>query len=955
MAAVKSKPTGSMARLVQIGSLLAIALGLFGLCLGAVLLYTNLQGQLATEQASRVAEQRAREITGGLSAFQRALADPQVQELAREAATRPEIGSDALTQAVRARGVSNILDLRLFPESVEEIELGAYPEPDFGVVEMLIEARRSGQASSQVQHAGSRNENLAFAQAVRDGNNTVVGLLFLRVPVSAVTSLLNDAGDLDYLALVQGRGERAIELKALGSLRRGDVRLEPIEGSQLGLRWSRSTLVGPVGNQAAVILGSLGIILLMSGLLMRRQLGKAEFARHSASAASQPSPASPSADRSVDTDPARAPSPEPAAAAVASPPKAAPPSAAKDKAKAAEQTAEPAGELPDWLLDDDTADNADAPFAGDETSAPASLPDLPDPLDDSSSSRPIAGPGSDARGQPDDEHRQQADEEPLSLFEPDEDLDLDFHSESAADDEHESGRVDEPDQSPEHPIDSQPEPESKPEPKPEPKPKPQPKPQPKPEPKPKSKPEPKQRSSQPSVIDAALFRSGQIRGQVEELLDARCATLIGQAVGAEARSRGIERIAVGRDGRLYGAVLLAALSQGLRVSGIQVIDVGAVPAPVLNFAAQELADGSGVMVTGSHYPPEINGFRIRLAGEVLHDEGIQALYQRIQNQDYSRGEGAIEEHSISERYIERIGIDVQLERSLKVVVDCANGIAGAVAPQVLSAIGADVIPLYADVDGSFPNHLPNPADPENLEDLKLCVRNFQADLGIAYDGDGDRLAVVTGNGEVVWSDRLLMLLARDLLSRQPDALVIQDAGCSAHLASLVEDGGGRILTARSADAFVAELMRRENAQLGGLMSGHLFVTERWYPFDDAIYASARLLELFAADTRSVSEILADLPVTVSTPEIRIAMDSDEAAADLVMALLAEGEFGDAKISSVDGLRAEFSHGWGLVRASHTGPELVLRFEGRDAKALNRIKTVFKDQIKARDSSLSLLF
>jgi phosphomannomutase/phosphoglucomutase len=457
-----------------------------------------------------------------------------------------------------------------------------------------------------------------------------------------------------------------------------------------------------------------------------------------------------------------------------------------------------------------------------------------------------------------------------------------------------------------------------------------------------------------SVLDPALFRANSIGGIVGEHLDSRAATLIGEAIGSEAVSRGVNRMVVGRDGRLDGPVLMSALSQGLRSAGVDVIDVGAVPIPVLNFAATELSSGSGVMVTGSHYPPDHNGFRIRIQNELLSDGAIQAIQRRIDTQDLSSGSGRLEEESVIERYIERIGSDVQLERPLKVIVDCGNGIAGSVVPAVLNAIGADVIPLYADVDGSFPNHLPDPSRPENLEDLKLCVRNFNADLGLAFDGDGDRLAAVAGDGQVVWTDRLLMLLAPEILERNAGARVVIDSASSLALSELIQAAGGKALVERSAEAFVEHRMRRESALLGGLFSGHLFIAERWYPFDDAIYASARLLEVLAADTRPIAEIIAQLPQTEGTPEVRVALDPDRAE-ELVTELIAEGDFGDARLSMIDGLRADYPDGWGLVRASHQGRGLVLRFEAESSKALKRIRTTFSRQISARDSTIKLPF
>ena len=430
--------------------------------------------------------------------------------------------------------------------------------------------------------------------------------------------------------------------------------------------------------------------------------------------------------------------------------------------------------------------------------------------------------------------------------------------------------------------------------------------------------------------------------------------MIGQAIGSEARSRGIEQVVVARDGRLYGAVLLSALSQGLRAAGIHVIDIGAVPTPTLHFAAAELTQGSGIMVTGSHHPPEWNGFRIRLAGQPLQDADVADLFRRVQEDDLASGQGRIEEQNLTDRYVERIAIDIQLERPLKVVVDCANGITGTVAPKVLEAIGADVIPLYADVDGNFPNHHPDPADADNLEDLKLCVRNFQADLGLAFDGDGDRLGMISDAGDIVWPDRLLMLLAPDIIERQPGATVVIDSESSSHLKTAIETAGGRCRTVASAEAVLAAALVEDNAPLGGLFSGNLFVAERWFAFDDGIYAAARLLELLAADTRPASERLAELPEVEATPQIRVPVESGQAQ-ELIDKLAADGDFDEADFARVDGLRADYPDGWGAVRAARSAPELVLRFEGDDAKAMNRIKTLFKKQLKRVAPDLKLLF
>ncbi len=944
----------SVTSLIGGGSLLAVAVGLFGIVLGAILLYGGLQGQLAMEQASRAAEDQARSISGALGAIQSAMRDPQVQELATGTIDEPGGVSENLGRAIRGRGVPNIIDLRAFPLAIEEIELGDYPEPDFTVIEMLLEARRSNQATIQVHYAGTANENLAFAEAIKQ-QDVPIGVLFLRIPISAVTSLLNDAGPLDHIALVQGHGGQARVLKALGSGTRSGLHSINIQGSHLSLQWSRSIMVGPVGGRGAVILGSVGVILLMGGLWLRRRSRTVDAP--AASAIEQIEPVIP--QRPARPQP---PVPPPVIRERSAPVKrqAATAAAGKQPGKhAAEDDLESVSDLPDWLLDSGQDAAPEEPFTKPSQLSPE-LPDLGGSGDEaidgtepdinlSEQDAEPAGALELSRGQEEYSLNEESAEASLDFeFDPQPEPGLKPESQSPSEAEPKSEPEPGLELEPEKMLESEPAHELGLEPEPESELKPEPEPQPEPADAPRA-------MARPPLLDPALFESTQIAGTVDGNLDARSATLIGQAVGSEARSRGIEKVVVGRDGRLTGAVLLAALSQGLQASGVSVVDMGAIPTPVLNFAAAELTDGSAVMVTGSHYPLDRNGFRIRLAGQALHDDGIQDLFRRIQDQDFDNGQGKIEEQNLSAQYIERISIDVQLERPLKVVLDCGNGIAGAIAPQALAAIGAEVIPLYADVDGSFPNHHPDPNNPENLEDLKLCVRNFQADLGIAYDGDGGCMAVVSAQGDMVWPDRVLMLLARDILSRKSSARVVHDVECSSHLAGLVEDGGGRAVPARSAAAYISEKMREEDADLAGLINGHVLIAERWFPFGDAIYASARLLEVLAADSRAFAEILAELPEVKTTPQIRLKMERAGQAQDIVMGLIGEGNFGDAEITTVDGLRVDFIDGWGLVRASHTGSDLVLRFEGDNAKALNRIKAVFKKQIKAQDPGLNLTF
>jgi phosphomannomutase/phosphoglucomutase len=467
----------------------------------------------------------------------------------------------------------------------------------------------------------------------------------------------------------------------------------------------------------------------------------------------------------------------------------------------------------------------------------------------------------------------------------------------------------------------------------------------------------KRASAAPATVDPTIFRAYDVRGVVDKSLTRDVARLLGQAIGTVMRERGLLEIVVGRDGRLSGPELAGSLSDGLREAGVDVIDLGAVPTPVVYYAAFRFNTGCGVAVTGSHNPPEYNGFKIVVGGETLSEGAIQDLYQRIVGNQLERGgKGRLRHLDVLPDYIERIASDVQAERRLKVVVDCGNGIAGAVAPQVLEGIGCDVVPLYCDVDGTFPNHHPDPSDPENLEDLIFAVKQTGADLGIAFDGDGDRLGVVTKEGEIIFPDRTLMLFARDVLSRQPGATVIYDVKCTGHLKGEILDAGGSPLMWRTGHSLIKAKMRETGAELAGEMSGHFFFKERWYGFDDGIYAGARLMEILAGDLeeRMPEEIFATCPKGVSTPELKVEMAEGEHYR-FIEQFRQKASFGDATLTTIDGVRADWPDGWGLVRPSNTTPVLVLRFDADNEAALSRIQKLFRQQLRAVDPALKLPF
>ena len=453
-------------------------------------------------------------------------------------------------------------------------------------------------------------------------------------------------------------------------------------------------------------------------------------------------------------------------------------------------------------------------------------------------------------------------------------------------------------------------------------------------------------------VAPGIFRAYDIRGVVGSELTPAVATLIGQAIGSMMQGQGLRDIVVGRDGRLSGPELSEALIEGLRLAGCDVIDIGLAPTPVVYFASYHLRAGSCVAVTGSHNPPDYNGFKVVIGGETLSGATITEIYQRISEGrlHLAAHPGSVQQREVDADYIQRIADDVQLDRPLKVVVDAGNGVAGEIGPRLLEAIGAEVIPLYCDVDGTFPNHHPDPSDPRNLEDLVQTVRRFDADLGLAFDGDGDRLGVVTREGRVIFADRLLMLFAADVLQRNPGALVIYDVKCSGKLSDYVLRHGGSPLMWKTGHSLIKAKMRETDAELAGEMSGHFFFKERWYGFDDGLYAAARLLEVLAQREEEPSEVLGELPDSVSSPEIKVPVEAGTPHALVGLFVAAaqaeESPFAGARLSTIDGLRADFSDGWGLLRASNTTPVLVLRFEAVDNTALERIKDLFRSQLQS---------
>lgn len=455
-------------------------------------------------------------------------------------------------------------------------------------------------------------------------------------------------------------------------------------------------------------------------------------------------------------------------------------------------------------------------------------------------------------------------------------------------------------------------------------------------------------------LPASIFRAYDIRGVVGNTLTAETAYWIGRAVGAESLAADEPNVSVGRDGRLSGPELVQSLIQGLVDAGCAVSDIGLVPTPALYYAANVLAGKTGVMLTGSHNPPDYNGFKIIVAGDTLANEQIQALRERIENNDLSTGIGRVEQVEILDRYFKQIRDDIALAKPLKVVVDCGNGAAGVIAPQLIEALGCTVIPLFCDVDGNFPNHHPDPGKPENLVDLIAKVKETNADLGLAFDGDGDRVGVVTNKGTIVYPDRLMMLFAKDVVSRNPGADVIFDVKCTRRLGALISGYGGRPVMWKTGHSLIKKKMKQTGALLAGEMSGHIFFKERWFGFDDGIYSAARLLEILSQDKRDAEHVFSAFPSDISTPEINITV-TEENKFGIISALQRDGHWGEGSVTTLDGVRVDYPKGWGLVRASNTTPVLVLRFEADTEEELKRIQELFRAQLYTVAPDLNLPF
>ncbi len=888
------KPTSAIS-VPRLLGLLAVALGALLLILSAYLAWNSIQARLALQQAEERVQAESSALAERLARVQQALTRPEVIELAWRQLDGTN-DQEALLNRLSNRGVRNVLNVVVAPEPIEATDLSRLPGSGFAALNMLVTARDQGAAPAQVHFAGSPDEYIAFSQRIE------------RPEVdSAEAADVEGAGD-----------EPGPEAAEPSDFLQRDFIESPVAVIFIGLP------VSVVANQLSLPAGIDGISLVQTGRersFNLRSLGRGlptdplsipvdgslfELQWYKSTVIGPLSNFQLGAfilvglllialgvtmQRRVAVQSGEAkPKRKPKKARAAA-------SGSRPKqTESAKAELKPAATTPE----PDGQDDLDLPDI-----EPAATADDDDLLPD----------GEARRGN----RKQQVLDAP-ELVDSEDNFDPDAPEDDPGLVRMLRSLVE----------DDQPETSSS-----------------------KSAPRHKP-SAELSIPIPDIFRAYDIRGVVGETLDKAKAYAIGRAIGSEAVDRDLSQIAIARDGRLSGAELLAATSQGLVDCGLEVFDVGAVPTPVLYFAANQLSGGSGVMITGSHNPPDYNGFKIMLGGETLSGEQISSLHTRLTDKKLHSGEGEISTPQIKVQYIERVSTDIKLKRRLKVVADCGNGIAGNTAPRLLSAIGADVIPLYAEVDGTFPNHHPDPGDPTTLEDLKLCVRNFNADLGVAFDGDGDRLGVVTSSGEIIYPDRLMMLFARDVLSRNEGAPIIFDVKCSGLLGDVIEQAGGKAIMARTGHSFIKQRLKSEQAPLAGEMSGHFFFGERWYGFDDGMYAAARLLEILANDDRAIGQILAELPKAESTPELKVEMQEGQPHA-FIETFTKNAEFEDAEIVTIDGLRADFEDGWGLVRASNTTPVLVIRFEGRDMEALRRIQGVFREQILAVNPDLKLPF
>lgn len=457
------------------------------------------------------------------------------------------------------------------------------------------------------------------------------------------------------------------------------------------------------------------------------------------------------------------------------------------------------------------------------------------------------------------------------------------------------------------------------------------------------------------VVDSGIFRAYDIRGIVGDGITKESVYLIGKAIGSLARDRHQYQIVIARDGRISGPELSEALCEGIISTGCDVVDLGMVPTPLLYYATQQLEQRSGVMLTGSHNPSNYNGLKMVIDGVTLTAEDITGLYTRIVKKQFHVGQGSRQELDVVRRYVDEITQGVKLAKSLKIVIDAGNGVTGIIAPYLFRALGCDVHELYCEVDGNFPNHHPDPSQPENLHALAQAVKDTQSDIGLAFDGDGDRLGVITNKGNIIWPDRLLMLFAKAVLADTPKAKIVFDVKCTNHLAPLVSSLGGEPIMWKTGHSFIKAKIAELKAQLAGEMSGHFFFGDRWYGFDDALYAGARLLEVLSREEVDSDAVFEAIPNSVNTPELKLPVEESNKFS-LMQRLIDSAKFADAHdINTIDGLRVNFGDGWGLIRPSNTTPYLVMRFEAVNEVFMQKMQMMFREWLLSVEDDLTVPF
>lgn len=456
------------------------------------------------------------------------------------------------------------------------------------------------------------------------------------------------------------------------------------------------------------------------------------------------------------------------------------------------------------------------------------------------------------------------------------------------------------------------------------------------------------------TITEDIFRAYDIRGIVENALTPDAVQMIGQAFATQALSQGQKTVVIGRDGRLSSPELAKRLSAGLRAGGCDVVDIGMVPTPVLYYATHKLKTGTGIMVTGSHNPPQYNGLKMLIAGDTLYGDGIKALYRMIVEDRLNQGAGTHIEKDVLPEYLDTIVNDIKLDKPLNIAIDCGNGVAGVCATELFTRLGCNVTELFCDVDGNFPNHHPDPSKPENLADLQNAMKANALDLGLAFDGDGDRVGILDDKQNILWADRQMMLYAADVLKRKPGAQIIFDIKSTTNLAIVIKQLGGEPLMWKTGHSFIKAKMKETGAELAGEMSGHIFFKERWFGFDDGLYSAARMLEIVSQHDEASSSIFEKLPDSINTPELQVNFEEGEHY-KFMEKFIAQSSFEDAEMITIDGIRVNYANGWGLVRPSNTTPCLVLRFEASDEDTLNEIQNTFREKMLAVDSSLQLPF